>query len=52
MAERAMTMKQRTAVVALEAARAAGVSLVEYAQANGRKRSANRVLAFARSCRG
>ncbi len=35
MAERAMTMKQRTAVVALEAARAAGVSLVEYAQANG-----------------
>ena len=34
MAERAMTMKQRTAVAALEAARAGGVSLVDYARAN------------------
>ncbi len=34
MAESAMTMKQRTAVAALEAARAAGVSLVDYACAN------------------
>jgi len=35
MSERAMTMKQRTAVAALEATRAAGVSLVAYAQAHG-----------------
>lgn len=34
MAERAMTLKQRTAVAALKAAQAAGVSLVEYARAN------------------
>lgn len=34
MTESAMTMKQRTAVAALQAARAAGVTLVAYAQAN------------------
>lgn len=35
MTTREMTAKQRTAVEALEAARAAGVSLVEHARANG-----------------
>lgn len=35
MAAREMTAKQRAAVAALEAARAAGVSLIDHARANG-----------------